>query len=75
MGEIDLSESKSQLTEENKAPSVMSKLVEEKEDSESDSEDEGNQNVFYKPSELIVSCNRFNLFRLVWAEKCHKKVA
>ena len=59
MGEIDLSESKSQLTEENKAPSVMSKLVEEKEDSESDSEDEGNQNVFYKPSELIVSCNRF----------------
>ena len=35
----------------------MSKLEEEKEDSESDSEDEGNQNVFYKPSELIVSCN------------------
>ena len=42
MGELDLSESKSQLTEENKQPSVMSKLEEEKEDSESDSEDEGN---------------------------------
>ena len=71
MGELDLSESKSQLTEENKQPSVMSKLEEEKEDSESDSEDEGNQNVFYKPSELIVSYHSPNLYLLVWTQKCH----
>ena len=71
MGELDLSESKSQLTEENKQPSVMSKLEEEKEDSESDSEDEGNQNVFYKPSELIVSFHFPDLDLLVWTQKCH----
>ena len=65
MGELDLSESKSQLTEENKQPSVMSKLEEEKEDSESDSEDEGNQNVFYKPSELIVSFKSTDLYLIV----------